>query len=541
MKDSQFRQDILNTQLKIAQLEAFICAEGKIEKIQFKDRFGNTITRYRDMDTGFLTSSPRRKEAIKRSEAQSARTNKAMHEASGELDKAARDVMDYVRKDIAETFGFSEPIKEAGPMGIDIPKMWDEINKDSRAGIEKAVVAVMADSHVKAIKENAGWLSDNITGTLGLAMAKIERIDLKSEIANIVWNVKHSLDRDQLIRAANYGKARIASIIEVVEEEKARKQRGASPMSAEQQANLASYKFHAKRAADNHAWYPADRNSPRLVLETILAAKASMGQSPNAVDKILRDIGMATDKTKWVAESFKKRISEITPENYKEKLQEFAADCNVKPKGDPMTELFQFLHAGTAILTGVAGIAGPETAMVLAAAPIAPELMIELALSSFAYRLAEVQGMTEGIDRLHGEIAHSIASFFVVGGPLKKAGEKLASTAAQEGTQIAPEAKAAYSSVENAIAKAAKSEPAQKVSAAMQDALRKLGLSPKLAELPPEQASKVIQKAYSSKVAKAKKAIATAKSPAAPAPAQVEMGAHDLIQAFSHLMKTIGL
>jgi hypothetical protein len=521
MKDAKFRQDILNTQLKIAQLEALICAEGKIEKVQFKDRFGNTITRYRDMATGFLTSSPGAKSSD-----------------PGDTSGAQTD--------------FSEPIKEAGPMGIDIPKMWDEIKKDPRAGIEKAVVAVMADSHVKAIKENAGWLSDNITGTLGLAMAKIERLDLKSEIANIVATVQqatgdavakvnHSLDRTQLTRAVNYGKGRIASIKEVVEEEKARKQKGASPMSAEQQANLASSKFHEKRAADNYAWNPVARNNARFVSEQVLAAKASMGKSPDVVDKILHDMGMATDKTKQVAESFKKRISEITPENYKEKLQEFAADCNVKPKGDPMTELFQFLHAGTAILTGVAGIAGPETAMVLAAAPIAPELMIELALSSFAYRLAEVQGMTEGIDRLHGEIAHSIASFFVVGGPLKKAGEKLASTAAQEGTQIAPEAKAAYSSVENAIAKAAKSEPAQKVSAAMQDALRKLGLSPKLAELPPEQASKVIQKAYSSKVAKAKKAIATAKSPAAPAPAQVEMGAHDLIQAFSHLMKTIGL
>jgi hypothetical protein len=275
-----------------------------------------------------------------------------------------------------------------------------------------------------------------------------------------------------------------------------------------------------------------------------------MGQSPDAVDKILRDIGMATDKTKWVAESFKKRISEITPENYKEKLQEFAADCNVKPKGDPMAEVAQFLHAGTAILTAVGGIAGPETAIALAAAPLAPVLMAQLAMgmiasneiSLVASKLAMVSEWGEGAERFAGVLAYSIASYFVVGGPLKKAGEKLASTAAQKGTQIiAPEAKAAYSSAKNAIAKAAKSEPARKVSAAMQDALRKLGLSPKLAELPPEQASKVIQKAYSSKVAKAKKAIATAKSPAAPAPAQVEMGAHDLTQAFSYLMKAIGL
>lgn len=637
MKDIKFRQDIINTQLKIAQLQALICAEeeketGGGEPKPYKApwlknvgevlRVGGRFASKKSAEVGQAVGEAAGKageqsvgdaagkagEAQKPKELTKEEREKRKQEA---IDKAFAQLEEEINhpkgrgKEIRIEVDFSSgetnvsrdpkkketpPIKEAGPMGVDIPKMWDEIKKDPRAGIEKAIVDVMAASHARAIKENAGWLSDNITGVLGQAMAKSEMLALKSEIATVkstvqamekavelkisqttgdaLAKVKDALDPAPLIAAANYGKDRIAAIKETVEEEKARKQKGLPPMSAEQQANLASYKFHQKRAADNYSWNPLARNNARFATEKVAAAKASMGKSPDTVDKLLHDIGMATDKTKQVAESFKKRISEITPENYKEKLQEFAADCNVKPKGDPMTEVAQFLHAGTAILSGVGGVLGPETAIALAAAPLAPALMGEIAGGMIASNAASLVGSGvamaggwgEDAEKFAGGAAYLYAAQLTLGGPVGRVGEKLASTAAQKGTQMAPEAKAAYSSAKSAIAKAAKSEPAKKVSAAMQEALRKLGLSPKLAELPPEQASKVIQKAYSSKVAKAEKAImkggmksrkpklgakkgfaATPTPPAAPAPAQVEMGAHDLNQSFSYLMKAIGL
>jgi hypothetical protein len=587
MKSTKFRKDVIDTQLKIAQLQALICAKEE------SDGSNGEIKSY---------PAPWRKDSkeVLRVGGRFASAKKAVEQAVGDVAGKAGEQLGNLQKQATAKI---DEIKAAGPMGVDIPKALDEAKKKVSAGAGKAIADIASGSYVDAIKKEAEYLSKNVSTALALEVAKIEAVGFaadvafaadKSGLANLtpgqkiavgirrgardVVDAAKNISADPLIRAANYGKDRIASIKEVVEEEKARKQKGLPPMSAEQQANLASYKFHQKRAADNYSWNPLARNNARFVTEKVSAAKASMGKSPDTVDKLLHDMGMATDKTKQVAESFKKRISEITPENYKEKLQEFAADCNVKPKGDPMTEVAQFLHAGTSILTGVAGVLGPETAIALAAAPIAPALMGELAggmivsnaASLAGSGVAMASGWGEDAEKDAGAIAYLAASQLVLSGTIERAIGKiswkgaanLAEKAGRETRRVYDAAKSvlpkknAAVSFPTRVPRPMKMPPTPQLPPGVQKllppapspevkaALKKFGLPADMAKLPPDQLRKKLQEAYAAKVKKAVfKGSGTKSRKPNLGPKKgfgAEVAEHDLNQSFSYLMKAIG-
>jgi hypothetical protein len=151
---------------------------------------------------------------------------------------------------------------------------------------------------------------------------------------------------------------------------------GFPPMSAEQQANLINAEYHRRRAGRAYSLNPGERDNARAFVENVRSAKAAIGMSSDIVDRVIQGIGIETDKATKIAQDFKKRASEITPKNIKQKIGEFIKDCNLEPRGDPMGEMFNYLHASASLLAAVGGLVGPEGAVALALAPIAPSIAI---------------------------------------------------------------------------------------------------------------------------------------------------------------------
>lgn len=290
--------------------------------------------------------------------------------------------------------------------------------------VEKSAVDAVAGINRRQIGEQ---IPDGIAD----AVSKAAAISVVKEVEGNIKKAATAIPK-AVEKASEVGKDRLQAAKDIRAVESARVAKGFPPMSAEQQANLINAEYHRKQAARADNPNPTKRNNARMLVENVKAAKAAIGVSNDMMDKVIQGVGIEKDKAAQIAKDFKKRASEITPENIAQKIGEFIDDCKLEPKGDPIGELYTYLHATSSILGAVGGLVGSEGAVALALAPIAPEVAMITIGANLASATASMGAMAMNLGEDQERTAGAAAYYAVMaieGAGAVKALAKLGSNA----------------------------------------------------------------------------------------------------------------